>query len=285
MLTHEKRTPDKRDHQMIFFRRNSLMSPVERWILGILVIIVCAGCQPQPSQLEPDLSEPVAAIKPMIDHKTVEKTDEQVSASGIDSTSIALPTTASQTSDQTSQPKAAQSTPTLPAIGSDKEALIEDIAQTPKLRTKPSLELSPQVEQPKQAIKKPVVLQRNGKTYQPYHLNKNQTLLLLAAQPDIRSRILASTVREVTTPQQQLAAEQLAATFDQQYVEILRQRAVILETAVDGGDTEAKLLELRMTTADLNAKIRRKINQEILTQDQRSELQRNFEQSQSRKPK
>jgi len=273
MLTDEKRTPSKRDHQMIFCRRNSLMSLVERWILGIVVIIACVGCQPQLSQLDPDLSEPAAVIKPMIDHKTVEKIDEQVSASETESTSIVLPATDNQTADQTSQPKPALSMATLPAIGADKEALIEDNAQTPELRTKPSPELSSQVKQLKQIAKKPAVLQRNEKPHQPHHINKNQTLLLLAAQPDIRLRPLASTVGEVARPQQQWGAKQLAATFDQQYVKILRQRAVMLETAVDGGDIQTKLLDLRMASADLNAKIRTKINQEILTRVQRFELQ------------
>jgi len=47
----------------------------------------------------------------------------------------------------------------------------------------------------------------------------------------------------------------------------------MLETAVDGGDIQTKLLDLRMASADLNAKIRTKITQEILTRVQRFELQ------------
>ena len=230
---------------MIVSRSKSLKLPVDRWILVLLAITVCAGCQPQLSQLEldPVTGEPVAVLS----------------------------ATTGQTADQKPQPKAAESTPTLPTTESDKLALTEQA----------NPETQPKSQQQTQVVaKKPAILERNGKTYRLQQLNKNQTLLLLAAQPDIRSRILASTVREVTTPEQQLAAEQLAGTFDQQYVEILRQRAAILETAVDGGDTETKLLELRMAIVELNTKIRTKINMEILTQDQRSELHRRFQESQ-----
>ena len=103
---------------------------------------------------------------------------------------------------------------------------------------------------------------------------------MLAAQPDIRSRYLASTVREFTTPEQQRAAEKLAATYDQQYVELLRQRAAILETAVDGADIESQLMEVRMATADLTRRIRTRINLTILNKQQRAEMMRAFKESQ-----
>ena len=262
MLTHEKSIPNKRHHQMIVSRRKSLKLLLDRWILVLLAVTVCAGCRPQFAQVEidPVTSEPFALSKSMDDKNDVET-----------SSSAVLAATTNQAADPKPEPKAAQSTPTLPAIGPDKQDLIKEAKQ----KTQPK----PQQQSPVVA-KKPAALERNGKTYRLQQLNKNQTLLLLAAQPDIRARILASTVREVTTPEQQLAAEQLAGTFDQQYIEILRQRASILETAVDGGDTETKLLDLRMAIVELNTKIRTKINMEILTQDQRVELHRRFQESQ-----
>ena len=261
-------------------RRNWLTLAVDRWIIVFLAIAVCAGCQNQISQLQLDpvvgeTNQTVAAVKP-----TVDKTGLGIVVPETKPASDVISTTPKQTADQKleskpAQPKPAQTKPALTANASQQQALIEDVEKKPQSKPVSATEPKTRI-----VAKKPGVLERNGKVYQPYHLNKNQTLLLLAAQPDIRSRILASTVREVTTPEQQLAAEQLAATFDQQYVEILRQRAAILENAIDGNGTEAKLLELRMTTADLNARIRIKINEEILTQDQRYELQRNFEESQ-----
>lgn len=261
-------------------RRKWLTLAVDRWIIVFLAITVCAGCQNQVSRLQLDpvvveANETVAAVKP-----TVDKTGLGIVVPETKPASDVISTTPKQTADQKleskpAQPKPAQTKPALTANASQQQALIEDVEKKPQSKPVSATEPKTRI-----VAKKPGVLERNGKVYQPYHLNKNQTLLLLAAQPDIRSRILASTVREVTTPEQQLAAEQLAATFDQQYVEILRQRAAILENAIDGNGTEAKLLELRMTTADLNARIRIKINEEILTQDQRYELQRNFEESQ-----
>jgi len=133
------------------------------------------------------------------------------------------------------------------------------------------------VQQPPQTDpKKPAVTQRNGKTYQPNKLNKINTLFLLADQTDIRSKNLASVIREIATPEQQLAAEKLAATFDQQFAELRRRRSEILETAVDGADVESQLLELRMDTADLAALVRTKIKQKILSREQRKELMRLF---------
>ena len=128
--------------------------------------------------------------------------------------------------------------------------------------------------------KRPQPQERNGKTYKPHHLNKNQTWLLLAHEPDIRADFIASTIRQVATPQQQLEAERIAASFDQQYIEILRRRTAILETAMDGDDTDAKLLDLKMDIADLTGRIRLKINQEVLNKEQRHKMHELFLQSQ-----
>lgn len=264
---------------------------VPPWTIALLVIAMCAGCQTRVSQLDldaandsiTDIDSILSQPKQAEDAKLAGDTGAMKKAS---KTSIKFSLPNDLPEPNTDAPVATPSQPAAqlatkpaqpnPVANTQQTVVVNTNAKEPQAED-PAKELK---ERPRVVAKKPAIVERNGKVYQPYHLNKNQTLLLLAAQPDIRSRILASTVREVTTPQQQRAAEQLAFTFDQQYIEILRQRAAILETAIDGADVEAKLLDLRMTTADLTTRVRTKINEEILTQAQRFELQRLFEESQ-----
>jgi len=214
----------------------ALLSPVT-WAIVFLAITICTGCESKIAQRK--LEPPADA-----EIKSESKSQTDPIAAGI---SNASPTQAlDQTLDQTaSQPV--------------KQVVDQAVQQPPQ--TDP---------------KKPAVTQRNGKTYQPNKLNKINTLFLLADQTDIRSKNLASVIREIATPEQQLAAEKLAATFDQQFAELRRRRSEILETAVDGADVESQLLELRMDTADLAALVRTKIKQKILSREQRKELMRLF---------
>ncbi len=267
---------------------NSPHYPLYRWTAVLLAIVVCAGCQTRVSQvrLGSDTDDPIVQPDQSL-AQTIAKVEPEHSSTNInessstfaDSTPIGEASPSSVELAQ--QPLSADGGPKIANVNID-PPVEESEEKPPVIRgndPKPEIK-KPAQQPPRVVVKKPVIVERDGKTYQPYHLNKNQTLLLLAAQPDIRSRILASTVREVTTPEQQRAAEKLAATFDQQYVEILRQRTAILESAVDGVDIEAQLLDLRMTTADLTARVRTRINEQILTQEQRFELQRLFEESQ-----
>lgn len=105
----------------------------------------------------------------------------------------------------------------------------------------------------------------NGKTYLPNQLHKNQTLLVLAAQPDIRAKLVVAPYRTIISKEKYNQALQIALSYDPGFEAILRERAEILESAFDGGNVEEQLLYVKMKTADLLVEVRRKISQTVLS--------------------
>ena len=233
------------------FILNSQRPLPKQWMLVVFASMLCVGCQSEITQVknDPVASDPI---------KLAFTSDAPPQATG-------------------------QTAVTEPPSAVDQAAAVEETAvasQPAQENEAAQLKPEPPAKPPPKTVAKKPIVGSNGTIYQPHLVSKNQTLLVLAAQPDIRSRYLASTVREFTTPEQQRAAEKLAATYDQQYVELLRQRAAILETAVDGADIESQLMEVRIATADLTRRIRTRINLTILNKQQRAEMMRAFKESQ-----
>ncbi len=108
-------------------------------------------------------------------------------------------------------------------------------------------------------------------------LLKTNTLLILTYQPDIRASSLINTMRPFMAEEQAKQAKQIALTYDWQFQEILRRRAAILENATDDQDIKSMLLKTRVETADLIQAIRGRIMQEILTPEQRLQVQERYQ--------
>ncbi len=148
---------------------------------------------------------------------------------------------------------------------------------------------SPQQQQPKQrtqtqsktkvTVKKPAfTLTRKGRTYNRSQLHKNSTLLFYAYQPDLRAEYVISHVRNMLTDEQFVRCKELALSCDDDFLEIIRKRAEILETASDDDpELESKLLNLKMDTADAVQNIRGRIAREILTDEQKITLRKRNE--------
>ena len=119
---------------------------------------------------------------------------------------------------------------------------------------------------------------RKGRTYNRSQLHKNSTLLLYAYEPDLRAEYAISHVRNMLTDEQFIRCKELALSCDDDFLEIIRKRAEILETASDDDlELESKLLNLKMDTADAVQNIRGRIAREILTDEQKIALRKRNE--------
>ena len=117
----------------------------------------------------------------------------------------------------------------------------------------------------------------NGKpAEQEPRLMKTNTLLMLTYQPDIRASSMLNTMRPFMDDAQAKTAKRLALTYDWRFQKILRKRAEILENATDDQNIKAMLLESRVETADLIQEIRGRIMSEILTLEQRQQVQQRY---------
>lgn len=148
-------------------------------------------------------------------------------------------------------------------ISQDTKLKTETKSATKQDQRTPASKVGPPV-----TVKKEPILTRNGKTYNPNQLHKNQTLLVLAAQSDIRARLVLAPFRTVISNDQYDAAMEIALAQDQQFEELLRERASVLETAFDGQDVEAKLIDIKMRTSDLLIGTRSKIQRTVLSKEQ-----------------
>ncbi len=117
------------------------------------------------------------------------------------------------------------------------------------------------------------------RTYTDQQLNKNGTILVLAFQPDIRADFLVMLVRSLLDEEQAKQAKEIALSYDWRYVDIRKKRADLLETVTDENKAEvdAKLRDLRIEIFELNQEIRARINREILTPEQRKQLQKRYQ--------
>ena len=108
-------------------------------------------------------------------------------------------------------------------------------------------------------------------------LMKTNTLLMLTHQSDIRATKMVDTVRPFISEDQARQAKKLASTYNWRFEDILRRRAEILENASDDQDIKGKLLATRVETADLIQEIRARISVEILTPEQRLQVQERYQ--------
>lgn len=122
-------------------------------------------------------------------------------------------------------------------------------------------------------LTKPIV-DENGVTFVPTQLNKNNSLLVLALEPDIRAEFIVMTVRTILASDQLIAAKQMALTYEDQFRDLKRERAAILSTAGSVANIDRKVVKVQMKMAMLIRQIRTRISAEIMTADQRKESHR-----------
>ena len=120
---------------------------------------------------------------------------------------------------------------------------------------------------------KPIV-DEHGVTFVPAQFNKNNSLLVLAFEADIRADFVVMTARTILNPEQIVRAKQMALSYENQFQNLARQRAAILEAANDEDDVDRQVLKVQMKLATLLKQIRMRINSDIMTQAQRDESQR-----------
>lgn len=118
------------------------------------------------------------------------------------------------------------------------------------------------------------IVDENGVTFLPAQLNKNNSLLVLAFEPDIRAEFIIMTVRTILDADQLALAKQMALSYDDQFQDLERERAAILATAGSAGNIDRQVVQVQMKLATLIRQIRTRINSEIMTVDQRKENHR-----------
>ena len=99
-------------------------------------------------------------------------------------------------------------------------------------------------------------------------LHKNFTLLLLTLEPDIRARVLMKYLRNVFTEEQKAQALEIALAEDYRFLKLRRRRAEILENAYDGQNVDQELRKIQVETVIVSDKIRAKVHNSVLTQEQ-----------------
>ena len=108
------------------------------------------------------------------------------------------------------------------------------------------------------------------KKYTDQQLNKNQTTLVLAHEPDMRARQLLLFIREYLTHDQQTEALKMLMEQDHRFQRLIRKRQEILNVATDGDQTEEKLRQIRIETVELGQELRNKVYGKIMTPEQRA---------------
>ncbi len=103
-------------------------------------------------------------------------------------------------------------------------------------------------------------------------LNKNHTILMLGSEPDVRAATLYGFARDLLTPEQVAEAERISASYDAEYLRLLRERSQILEYATDGSDVDERVAKIYQETIELNRKIRTEIRLQVLTVEQQNAL-------------
>lgn len=200
------------------------------------------------------------------------------SKSGSDAVASGDPLPQSLTEDDSSRQRAADRSPT-PSKGSSEST---SIPTPPDTDSNPDPPVENQVEantddarlNPPQTVP-----EQAERKYSEAALHKNNTLLVLAYQSDIRADFHVNTVRPYISEEQARRAKRLALSYDWRYTELRRERAAILERATDEtrDQVEADLLAVRKKVVDLNAEIRGRINREILTPEQFQQVRERFQ--------
>lgn len=118
------------------------------------------------------------------------------------------------------------------------------------------------------------IVDENGVTFVPAQLHKNNSLLVLAFESDIRADFVVMTARTILNAEQLARAKQMALSYEDQFQDLERQRAAILETASDEKEIDRQVLKVQMKLAMLLRQIRMRINEDIMTPAQRDESHR-----------
>jgi len=104
--------------------------------------------------------------------------------------------------------------------------------------------------------------------YTDLQLNKNRTTLMLAFQPDVRARQLIRFPLEKLTLDQQTAGIEMLLGYDYLFQRLIQKRQEVLNVAVDGDDTAAKLRQIKIETLEVMARLRTLVYKKILTKEQ-----------------
>jgi len=107
------------------------------------------------------------------------------------------------------------------------------------------------------------------KEFTDEQLHKNNTLLMLAMEPDIRALALFKYLREYLTEEQKRAAVKLLLQHDDTFQELKRRRAAILENARDDQNVAEQLRRIKEETIIFSDAMRVKVEREIMTEEQR----------------
>lgn len=79
-------------------------------------------------------------------------------------------------------------------------------------------------------------------------LHKNLTLIILAAQPDLRARKILKPISQSLTEQEKIDAVELILAQDYKFLKLQRRRSEILEHARTGDDVESELKRIDAET-------------------------------------
>ena len=151
---------------------------------------------------------------------------------------------------------------------------IRSVLESPQQTTVAQVTAKKPAIAPVPVIPKPIdrtkpIVGENGATYTPGQFHKNSSLLVLAFEPDIRADYVIMTTRKLLNDDQSAEAKKLALTYENQFKELIRERAAVLENASDRKDIDRDILKVQMKLADLLRQIRNRINLEIMTHEQR----------------
>ena len=119
-------------------------------------------------------------------------------------------------------------------------------------------------------------LTRNGVTYFPGQLHKNNTLLVAIYPNDIRADYMIKKTRFVMTEDQIQVARKLAMEYDDAFKRLLAKRSEILSSADADQDIDAVIQDIDMDFADLIFEIRIRINREILSAEQQQRVKQKY---------
>lgn len=114
----------------------------------------------------------------------------------------------------------------------------------------------------------PPVVHYKGKRYTGGQLHKNNTLLILVYEGDIRAEMMLKKYLPFVDPEQAKQAKKLIWSHHEDFVRLRRQRAEILEHASDDKNVALQVFENRLAVADLVSEIRSKITNEVMTPEQ-----------------
>jgi len=107
--------------------------------------------------------------------------------------------------------------------------------------------------------------QANKKVYTKANLHKNNTVLLLTMEPDIRARAILNFLREDLTADEMESAVRFILEHDHVFQTMIQRRAAIQNEAVFGDDTMAKMRRLKIDIYETTNHLRLVAQQKYLT--------------------